>query len=91
MLMLAPPRLASISKPADLRRPPGRRPGKARFAYPEAMARPGPDRIVMSADPVSAPGDTGNSWLISHASPAPASRSGPGTGRFMTSAEARPP
>jgi len=55
------------------------------------MARPGPDRIVMSADPVSAPGDTGNSWLIPHASPAPASRSGPGTGRFMTSAEARPP
>jgi len=55
------------------------------------MARPGPDRIVMSGDPVSAPGDTGNSWLIPHASPAPASRSSPGTGRFMTSAEARPP
>ena len=89
--MPPPLRLAPVSKLADLRRPPGRRPGKARFAYPEAMARPGPDRIVMSADPVSAPGDTGNSRLIPHAPPAPASRSGPGTGRFMTSAEARPP
>jgi hypothetical protein len=55
------------------------------------MARPGPDRIIISADPVSAPGETGNSRLIPHASPAPASRSGPGTGRFMTSAKARPP
>jgi len=34
----------------------------------------------MSADPVSAPGDTGICWLIPHASSAPAGCSGTGTG-----------
>jgi hypothetical protein len=54
MLMLPPLRLASISKLADLRRARGAAPARAGSRAREIVDRPGPNRVVMSADPVSA-------------------------------------